>query len=154
MKTYILGIISAAIICGFVELFLTKGTTVGQIARLLGRLLIVISLIAPLKNISFSDISGYFDTLNTNAEIYVEDGKYFARDQTAGIIKSKLEAYILDKANKMQCDIVVEVSVSDDEIPFPTEVEINGSVSPYTKEVLCSYIEDSLGIAREKQRWN
>ena len=153
MKTYILSVLSASLICGIIESLINKDSVIGKITRLLSRMLIVISLITPIANISFSDISEYIDSVYANGEGYAEEGENIARDQTAEIIIPRLEAYILDKATQLQCDISVEIFLSDESVPKPTEVEISGNVSPYAKEVLCSYIEGTLGIAREKQRW-
>ena len=154
MKTYTLGIISAAIVCGIIELLLDKNTIVGQLARLLSGIFIIICIISPLKNISFSNIIYCFDSVNYDAKLYTDDGKDFFRIQTSNIIKEQIEAYILDKASELDCDIAVEVIVSEENIPTPNEVIIKGKISPYKKEVLCSYIENVLGIARDKQKWS
>ena len=154
MNSYVLSIISTALICCIIELLLSKETVVGQIARFLGRLLVVISLITPLKTISFQDLSEYLKTIQIDAAAYVENGKSNTYNQTTEIIKQKSEAYILDKANKMQCNINVDVKISEGDVPVPYQVEISGSISPYAKEVLSEFIEDSFGIAREMQQWS
>ena len=120
MNSYVLSIISTALICCIIELLLSKETVIGKIARFLGRLLVVISLITPLKRVSFQDISEYLKTIHIDAATYVETGKSSTYDQTSEIIKAKSEAYILDKANKMQCDINVDVKISEEgEMPIP-----------------------------------
>lgn len=154
MKSYVLSVISASFICGIIELLLKKDSAIGKISRLLGRLLIVISLIAPLTTITFHDLYEYIDSVHINAEAYAEEGKNIARNQATEIIMPKLEAYILDKAAQLQCDLSVNILLSDDTIPVPIAIELSGNVSPYAKGVLCSYIEETLGIARENQRWN
>lgn len=154
MKAYVLSILSSAIVCGTTELFANKDSAIGKLIHLLGRLLIVVSLLSPLANFTFYDVSAYFESINFDAETYAKSGEKYAYDQKSEIIFSKLEAYILDKANQLQCDISVDISLTEGEYPIPNRVQLFGTVSPYAKEVLSSYIEDTLGIARENQKWN
>jgi len=59
----------------------------------------------------------------------------------------------LDKANQMGLDISVEVSLGEDDM-IPNGIAITGTVSPYAKEVMETFMEDTLGIAKENQQWN
>ena len=154
VKEYVFGIISSAVLCCIAEVLLNKNSTIGQLGKMLCGLILIISIISPLKQISLPDIAGYLDTINTDAYFYANEGKTQAKSEAANIIKSKTEAYILDKANKMHCNINVEIAVSDGDELYPCAVIITGSVSPYAKEVLSTYIEESLGIIKEKQTWN
>ena len=49
--------------------------------------------------------------------------------------------------------IAVEVELDDNNHSIPCGITIDGSVSPYIKEVMGDYIEQTLGITRENQRW-
>ncbi len=153
IKSYILSIIAAAIVYGIARGLLNEKTTTGQIAKLLSGILMVITILSPLTNISFRNVTNYFDGLSMESDAYVEDGKKAAQESIAEIIKSKAEAYILDKANRMGLEIAVEVELDDSDNTVPCGVTITGKLSPYAKEVMGTYLEDNLGIAKENQQW-
>ena len=125
---------------------------VGRIAGLLCRILIVVTILVPLSDIQFSNIPNYLENISGDAGVYVEEGKLAAEKQTMDIIKEQTEAYILDKANRMDLEISVEVEL-DDHGNVPCSVVVVGNCSPYAKEVLGAYIEDNLGISKENQKW-
>lgn len=152
MKGYIISIVVAGIICSIADLFLDKKTATGKIAKMLSGVLMCITVISPLANISFKHITNYFDSLSVHADTYVEEGKNSAQSGIDEIIKSQTEAYILDKAKSMGLDVAVEVELDDDN-SVPCGVTIAGEVSPYAKGLMASYIEESIGITRENQRW-
>ena len=58
----------------------------------------------------------------------------------------------MDKAKNLDAEITVEVELNVEE-NVPCGVTMTGAVSPYVKEVLSSFVEDSFGIAKEKQIW-
>ena len=154
MKSYILSIVAAAIVCAVTKSFLNQKTATGRIAGLLSGILMAITVIAPLGDITFSNITDYLDGLSYEADIYVKKGQAMAENRTADIIKAQTEAYILDKANSMGLEITVEVELDESNGSVPCGAAVKGTLSPYTKEVLGTYMEDNLGISKEKQRWN
>jgi len=153
MQNYILSIVATAIFCAITRSLLDEKSTMGQIVRLLGGILLSVAIIAPIKNISFQDITVYFDDIALEADVYREQGSAFAKESSQSIIKAQTEAYILDKANQMGLDISVEVSLGEDDM-IPNGIAITGTVSPYAKEVMETFMEDTLGIAKENQQWN
>lgn len=152
MKNYVISIIVAGIICAIADLLLDNKTATGKIAKILTGILMCVTVLTPLTNISFKYISNYFDSLSVHADNYVEDGKASAQISINGIIKSQTEAYILDKAESMGLDVAVEVELDDDN-SVPCGVTIAGEASPYAKGLMASYIEETIGITRENQRW-
>lgn len=153
IKSYILSIVASAIICAVARSLLTDKTSGGKIVKLIGNLLMTVTILAPLVNISFRNITNYLDDITLQANQYAENGADMAQDSVAGIIKSKSEAYILDKANSMGLEIGVEVELDDSSNTFPGGVIITGTLSPYAKQVLGAYMEDMLGIPKENQKW-
>lgn len=153
MKSYIISVIAAAIICAISRALLSEKTAYGQLVKLLTGILMTITVISPLIHLSFDRITDYFDGLTWEANAYVADGESFAQENTARIIKEKTEAYILDKANCMGLEIAVEVELDADNNSIPGGVVITGSLSPYAKEVMSGFMEDTLGIAKENQKW-
>lgn len=153
MKEYILSIVVAGIICAIAKSLLDEHTSTGKILKILAGIFMSVTVLTPFSNISFSDITYYFESLSSDSAQYVEEGTSLAQNSVSGIIKSQTEAYILDKAKSMGLDISVEVELDDNNNSVPCGITINGSVSPYLKEVMGEYIEQTLGITRENQRW-
>ncbi len=153
MKSYILTILIAAMICAAAGILLPPKTSAGQITKLLSGVLLIVTVISPLTNISFRHLTDYLNGLSSGAEGYVEDGRAAAQEQIDAIIKAETEAYILDKASQMGLQIAVEVALDENNHSIPSGITVTGPLSPYTKEVLSGYITDTLGIAKEKQIW-
>ena len=152
MKNYIISIVLCGIVCAIAGAMLDKKTATGKLIKILTGILMCVTLLTPLTKISFQNITDYFDDLSWEAETYSQDGKNTAQTTMRTIIKSQTEAYILDKAKSMGLDVAVEVEL-DDNNSVPCRVTINGEVSPYVKRVLEAYLEETLGIAKENQRW-
>lgn len=153
MKSYVLSIIIAAMICAAASALLPAKTSVGQITKMLSGILLIVTVTSPLVNISFRHITDYLNDLSVNADTYVADGSVAAQKQLDSIIKENTEAYILDKASLMGLQLAVEVALDENNHSIPCSITVTGTLSPYNKEVLSSYIENSLGIAKEKQIW-
>ena len=146
-------IVVAAILCAVARGLLGNKTTTGRVATLVSGILMAITVISPLVNISFTGISDFWDDLSDDANKYVLEGVAMAEKQEADIIKSQSEAYILDKANRMGLQIAVEVELDGHNGNIPCGVVIKGNISPYGQMQLESYIEQTLGIAKENQTW-
>ena len=74
-----------------------------------------------------------------------------AREAERDIIKARIQAYILDKADSFGTQLDVEVILDQDNIP--TSVELRGNISPYAKAQLTGIITENLGIPKEYQLW-
>ena len=154
MKSYLISVVSAGMICAITGALFPPKTAVGQIAKLLSGILLTVTVISPLTNLSFQNLSDYINNLTNDADSYVAEGTFAAQKELASIIKTETEAYILDKANQMGLQIAVEVVLDENNHSIPSSVTVTGNLSPYTKEALSSYIENTLGIAKEKQIWS
>lgn len=132
---------------------LDNKSAISRIVQMLGGILLAVTILTPLLNISFHGISDYFVDLSDEAQQLVTDGKNATQNSVNAIIKDRTEAYILDKANRMGLQIAVEVELDASNNSIPCGVIFRGSVSPYAKEIICGYVEDNLGITRENQKW-
>lgn len=153
MKEYIFSIISAAIISAIVGCFVSGKTSAGKMIRLLTGTLMAITVITPLTQVSFKNISEFWNDTALDAESYVSQGEDAATQEINAIIKDRFEAYILDKATRMGLEIAVEVDFDDSTNSIPSQITISGALSPYAKGVLSEYITDHLGIPKECQNW-
>lgn len=151
MKSYILSVVAAAVICAAVRGVLSEKTGNGQLVKLLCGIFLAVTILHPLVTISFQGISGYFDGMTEDAQSWTNEGKSAAREQMDAIIKSEVQAYILDKAKRMGLDITATVELNENGVPCG--VTLRGEASPYAKEVMSAFMEDNLGIAEENQKW-
>ena len=152
MRNYILSIVATAIFCTITNTLFEEKTAIGKTVRLLGGILLSVAIIAPVTKISFDNIGNYFNDISLTAEHYAAQGEDSAKESMLRIIKDNSEAYILDKANGLGLEIAVEVEVGADDM-IPNGVTISGTVSPYAREVMGTYMEDTLGIPKENQKW-
>lgn len=149
---YILSIACAATLVGILQSFFKKGS-VTQLLRLIGGMYLTFTLINPITEINFNKLfETHWDVpiQGTDAAAYGQD---LAQAQLQSIIKQQCEAYILDKATAYHAQLEVEVTLSQNEMPIPTAVRLQGSVSPYAKTNLQQWIQQDLGISREQQIW-
>ena len=153
IKIYLLRIISASIICSIISSIGTKSSAVWTIVRLLSRIFLVITLISPLLHINFSDITYFSDNISFEANQIIEQEISEMNSNLRNSIKEQTEAYILNKATSMNLDLIVEVTVSNDDPPVPVSVSLSGRIAPYAKTQLSQLISDDLGISKENQKW-
>ena len=153
IKQYIFTVVVAAIFCGSILALTGKKGTIGAVIKLLCGLFLSLVIVRPLTNTDILNFDIYQDFWQADAEAYASAGTEDASHALRSIIKQQCEAYILDKANSMGADLSFEVSLSLDDPPVPTEIRIQGNVSPYNKLVLRQFIEDNMGIPEERQLW-
>lgn len=153
IKIYLLRIISASIICSIISSIGTKSSAVWTVIRLLSRIFLVITLISPLLHINFSDITYFSDNISFEANQIIEQKISEMNSNLRNSIKEQTEAYILNKATSMNLDLIVEVTVSNDDPPVPVSVSLSGRIAPYAKTQLSQLISDDLGISKENQKW-
>lgn len=150
---YILSVVAAAIIVGIPGDLISKNGSMGKIYRLIGGLFLSFTIISPMVNLDFSNINDFFEDFALEAEYHAAAGESEADKSYRAIIKSRAEAYILDKAELYQASIRADVTLSDEESAVPVSVQLIGNVSPYAKIQLSEIIEAELGIAKENQKW-
>ena len=141
IKTYLLGVMGAAVICGIVIRMIGEKGTQGAMTKLIAGLFLAFTVIRPVANIRLDGLSDFTAAYSA------------AGDALAASIKAQTEAYILDKAAALQVELEVDVTLSDGDIPTPSAVLLSGKVSPYAKARLQKMITDDLGIDKERQTW-
>lgn len=153
IRRYILSVTAAAVICSMVlSLCDKKGFNKAAIKMLCG-IFVAITMIAPLLEIRLSNISMSAGVLSGEATAAVEEGRQAAVNAVGSIIKQRTESYILDKADAMGIEIIVQVSLDQENLRYPQCVCIHGTVSPFAKRQLQLWISEELGIAEENQIW-
>jgi len=150
LRQYIVGVTAAAMLCGAALSLCPEGSA-KELLRLLGGMVLILCLLRPLTGGMVSlEIPGLDPG---QGEWIAAEGEKEAREALADIIKSKTEAYILDKAAALEASVEVEVTLDQGSPPLPQDVVIRGGVSPYARGRLERILSSELGITKEHQQW-
>lgn len=153
LREYLIGVIAAALLCGIVISLTESKGTVGFSLKLVAGLLLLLAVVRPWVSISFDGLFGWTDQMMANGNEHVAAGQMMAEDVYRASIKQQTQAYILDEARSLGCELSVEVSLSEETVPVPEQVVLSGNVSPYAKQALTNLLTAQLGIDREDLLW-
>lgn len=153
VKTYLLSVTAAAVICGIVKALLGDKGTLGAVGKLLTGIFLAMTVIRPLVSLELEDLSDFWEDISLDASAAVTEGENASAQALRERIKTETESYILDKAASFAVQLTVEVTLSDEDIPVPSAVRLTGNVSPYAKLQLQQTISEDLGIPEEAQTW-
>ena len=146
LRTWLLGVVFTAFATGLANELAPKGREKALI-RMVGGVLMVLTLLRPLGAIEWSEISIPTGSFSQQAEIY----RAQQENALSSIIAERLETYIWDKATELgiACAVRAEVSCDESGIPVVQSVEISAAHDP----VLSAWLEEVVGIAAEQQIW-
>lgn len=153
IKSYLLSLISAAVICSIISIFIKKDSAYGSAIKIMCGVFLLVTAISPVLRVQIHNFTGYWDDLHSDANFIIENSEADAFEEACNIIKAQSEAYILDKASLLGLDVKVVITLNDTVPPSPYIVEIKGAVSPYLKQKLQKIILDDLAIPEERQIW-
>lgn len=153
IKTYLLSVVAAAVICGIVTGFMGKKGTQGAMVKLIAGLFLTFTVLSPVTKIDLKGMADFAEQYSAGGAQAAAMGEQMTKDALRSSIKARTEAYILDKAAGLELNLEVEVTLSEDDIPLPASVRLSGKTSPYAKLRLQSLITQELGIEKEKQIW-
>ena len=153
IRRYLMSLIAASIIVGIVTSVLKTKSSEASIIRLISGVFLTLVMLNPILKVEIQDFLNCCDDITLDASIAVDKGKNIAQTEMRSIIKENLEAYILDKASALQLDVDVDIMLSEDMPPAPNTITIQGNVSPYSKQVLQSFLTNEIGLSKEQQIW-
>ncbi len=153
IRTYLLGVIAAAIVCGIVTRLMGEKGTRGAMAKLICGLFLAFTVIRPVANLNIGSLTDFAADFSQAGADAVALGQSMTKEALAASIKQRSETYILDKAKELDVTLQVEVTLSKEDIPTATAVRLTGKVSPYAKGKLQAIIQQDLGIDKEHQTW-
>lgn len=151
LSGYVLSILSAAIIVAIVSSFFDGKSGISGVIKLVSGLFLTFVIISPLTKVDFSRVNVYLEEFILEGVEAASVGENLAREAEADIITSRVQAYILDKANSFGAELDVEVVLNQSNIP--ESLKLIGNISPYAKTQMARIIADDLGISKEKQIW-
>lgn len=151
LGSYVLSVISAAIIVAIISSFFDGKSGTAGIIKLVSGLFLTFVVISPLTKLDFSDVNAYLEQFALEGEESAAVGENLAHEAEADIINSRVQAYILDKADLLGAQLDVEVVLDRNNIPV--SVKLEGDISPYAKAQMAETITEDLGISKEQQLW-
>ena len=152
LREYVLGIVTAALICGILSGLVHEGAAAGLMKFLCGMFLTV-AVLSPAAELDMDVL--FIQSLYDNDLLLesVAAGEEMARQARSEIIKQQTQAYILDKAEALGAQITAEVQLSEDGQAVPVGVILTGDVSPWIRSRLEELLSSDLGIQKEDQQW-
>jgi len=154
VRTYLLALSAAALLCGTVMALLPKGG-VRRVAGLSCGLLLSLAALGPFVRLDGDTLAQAISRYRMQAEEQRTGVEVRNRELVSAIIKEKTETYILDKAADMGLTLEVEVTMEDrDQSPYPQAVRLTGHATAEQKAVLSAYLEDNFAIPADRQEWS
>lgn len=153
IRSYLLTVTAAALVCGIVTKLIHKGT-LGALMKLLTGLFMALTVVSPLLQLRLDGMKDVTLDIQYAASDAAAVGENLAYQELETIISGQTRAYILDKAEALGLTLEVQVKVAGEPYPVPVGVSLRGNVSPYARDVLTDYIAENLAIPVEAQKWN
>ena len=153
LRKYILSVTAAAILFSILQSLLDKKNGNSVLLRLIGGLFLAFTIIAPIAEVKIDHLLDIPLDFSIESNDIAAQSYDTALSEMHDIIKERCEAYILDKASAYQVKLNVDVTLTHSEIPIPSAVQLQGSVSPYVKTTLQTWIWNEMGISKENQLW-
>ena len=155
IKQYLLSVMIVIIIIVIAKGMIGKKSPYKSVVSMLCGLVMLLTILKPLKVTNWYSYSDFFDEVNLDAEYASAFGQQQAQTEMERIISEQTKSYIFDKAAAMgaQLDITVEIETVNN-IPVPVAIKLEGSISPYAKTSMKEIIKNDIGIPEDRQEWN
>ena len=151
LREYLLRLLWAALVCGILNR-MAKGSGCAPVIRLLCGVFLTVVLVQPLCGLSFEEPLRWTEDLNALGAEIVAQGSREAQAQKEAIIKARLEAYIVEKADQVGASVSADITLDGDGLP--QAVTVTGALSPAAKRQLRQVMTEALGIPEVRQQWN
>ena len=151
VRVWLTSIVMVTLLLSVAQTLIPEGT-IRKIAGFTGGLILLVALPRPAPGADLErlhlDLGDYERAIEERQEELASAGNA----ELKALIESQTAAYISDKANALGLEVTVrvEAEAGADGIPVPAAADIQGARS----EELASYMEQELGIPRERQSWH
>ena len=149
VSAYLMHIIAVAILCAIFNSLMLK-SSFSKIIQFLSGIILTLSLVMPLCSLKINNFYTQATQFQAKAITAITAGQDAADKIMDNIIIEKTCAYIEDKAKSLGGDVTAIVTIQDH---IPIQVMLSGSISPYGKTQLASWIAEELEIPKEVQYW-
>lgn len=153
VRSYLLGVVSAGMLCALVQTLTPKGA-VRRVSTLACALVLILTVLSPLRALDVTALARAVSRFSIAEDAAQSGVEIHSRELIATLIKQKCEAYILDKAQRLGAAVTAEVTVdSAGAYPYPSGVRLTGAATPDARRALGVLIEENLAIPSERQEW-
>ena len=152
MKSYFLSVICAAFLCAIASGLGNQEGINKKLLKSVCGVFLSFMIVRPLPTAKIDLLSFNDMEFAKDAAAFSRQGEQNLAEAMDAIIKQETQAYILDKARRLEATITVEVGTNEEQIPV--SVVLSGNISPEGRRALSEIIESDLGIAKENQFWN
>lgn len=152
LKNYLLSVVAVCLIAAIASV-MVKNPLISKVLRLVSGILVLLVVVSPLLEVDLEQIASQMkDTLSSDTEM-LDDVQERSKQQLAKQIQSATETHIEQMAARFGMLIQAKVTVNDDKVPTPIEVEIIGALEAKEMATLSDYIAQNIGISKENQKW-
>jgi len=155
VRTYLLSVVSVALLSGVV-LTLTPEGTVHRTLKFLCGLAVILAAIGPVARLDFTAMAQSLARARVSAEAAAGEVEADSTELIAAIIKEESESYIWDKAEGLGMAltrVTVEVCC-DGAYPYPYRAVLTGAFTPEQRTRLSRSLEQELAVPAERQEWH
>lgn len=153
IREYLIGVIAAALLCGIASVLVNPKGSVGHALKLISGLVMLLAVVHPWLNTSLHGLYKWPDSIIADGNDCMVSGQIMADDAYRASIIAQTQAYILEEARTLGCELSVEVRLSEDSVPIPEQIHISGNASPYARQALKTFVRQQLGIDGEDLQW-
>lgn len=150
LSRYIFGLICAALIAGILQSLLREGGC-ARVLKLLCGVFFLVTALKPLLRLEIPDLSQWISVWEEEGEAAVQEGEDSFSQAYSDGIRTRLEAYILDKAAQLGLSVEVGLTLSPEGLP--EAAVLSGEGTEAEKERLMTILATDLGIPKEKLQW-
>ena len=153
MKTWLMRVIAAAILCTIAQDLSPKGS-VKQVGRLVCAMVLLCVVLSPVKTLDMAAgsqwLTNYRATLADSRAALAEQGE----EIQMAVIGEKYRAYIEDKGAQLGLNCQAHVDCREEgEIYVPDRVQVTGDLSQGDWDGLRRCLEEELGVPPERQEF-
>ena len=149
---YLIAVTAACMLAVMVDA-LVKSPPVRRVARLVGGLLILLTVLSPLVRLEARDLTEFVEGFAQDANLDAEAVQTDYREQWAERVRALLEQNIEQQAASMGLTLRAEVVVRIGECPEPESVTLHGAAAPEEQMALQVYLVQTLGFSKERVIW-
>ena len=151
MKTWLMRVIAAAILCTIAQDLSPKGS-VKQVGRLVCAMVLLCVVLSPVKTLDMAAgsqwLTNYRATLADSRAALAEQGE----EIQMAVIGEKYRAYIEDKGAQLGLNCQAQVDCREEgEIYVPDRVQVTGDLAQGDWDGLSRCLEEELGVPPERQ---
>ena len=150
LKEWVTSIVLVTLLLSVAQTLIPEGS-IRKIASFTGGLILLVALLQPVLGTDLSRLDLEMGEYEQAVRERREELEKMGKSDLSDIIAQRTAAYISDKADTLGIAVTAEVTVEPGEngVPVPVGARLTGP----TSGELADYMEQELGIPRERQVW-